>query len=690
MTPKQFMLHYLTSPNPDLAYLRRYWAQPTGIESTVGLLEHLGGFIKRTPTGREAWKDFIQAEAIEILRDEELPRGLYPRGSFQSSTTVVADFFSADARNRQDALLVEHMPFLNNILMGMIPSADLEEETGPSIINPANPIVTGGISSLDEDISGGLTGIDIDVDYVGYEANADRHDARSMHFRRLNNAVRMTACGISEQVHEYLNHIGLSASRWSALSALRSLACKAASDVKAAMKLNDDIPIAPTICIDNIDMEQRVHNVSVGHRSHLFRGTWGYVHVPNKELVGTLVLSDLSLASYHASIEKVKSMTINPSIFLPTPAEEDNDAKVWKAQIARVLHQYIAIPSNPATAIPMSSPVIEQIQAKKPSIHMLKLMDASDNSAEGVGQVFQLILAQSGLSVEEFFGRVQPMDGDLGTVQNFNCLRSQRAPSAYPQDQLNNVLFQLGAAHTLWNIATAIFTHHFGDTNDSKDCGAWQYLQALGFPAEKAIQKKDFSLMIDQMEKIFESMLYYCLRVIMKTERKQVNGEQTVIPTIQWNAIVNECYNRYCTARARKEADARECPKLHNMLVQLHDFSSVVEAKRSMKAGDVGRLMTVWKKWSVMAQSIKKITNYSSYLPRMVVLLTGGLNPSLSKYLRHNLLVTPTGRPDHFVAKDFWLEIQNYRLKYFHNKSGIGTQINRLRDIFSPNILLVR
>jgi hypothetical protein len=162
----------------------------------------------------------------------------------------------------------------------------------------------------------------------------------------------------------------------------------------------------------------------------------------------------------------------------------------------------------------MSSPVIEQIQAKKPSIHMLKLMDASDNSAEGVGQVLQLILAQSGLSVEEFFGRVQPMDGDLGTVQNFNCLRSQRAPSAYPQDQLNNVLFQLGAAHTLWNIATAIFTHHFGDMNDSKDCGAWQYLQALGFPAEKAIQKKDFSLMIDQMEKIFESMLYYCLRFV--------------------------------------------------------------------------------------------------------------------------------------------------------------------------------
>ncbi|PLW08561.1 hypothetical protein PCASD_16739 [Puccinia coronata f. sp. avenae] len=155
----------------------------------------------------------------------------------------------------------------------------------------------------------------------------------------------------------------------------------------------------------------------------------------------------------------------------------------------------LALPKNPATAIPRDPPTVEQITAKKPLIHMLKLMDVSDNSAEGVGQVFELLMGQLGLTVEEFFGRIQPMDGDLGTVQNFNCLRSQRAPSAYPQDQLNNIIFQLGVSHTLWNIASAIFSHHFGNASDSKDCGAWQYLQALGFPAEKAIQKKDFTLM---------------------------------------------------------------------------------------------------------------------------------------------------------------------------------------------------
>jgi hypothetical protein len=47
------------------------------------------------------------------------------------------------------------------------------------------------------------------------------------------------------------------------------------------------------------------------------------------------------------------------------------------------------------------------------------------------------------------------------------------------------------------------------------------------------------------------------------------------------------------------------------------------------------------------------------------------------------------GRNDHFVAKDFWLEIQNYWIKYFYNQCGNGTQIDWLRDVFLLNIMMV-
>jgi hypothetical protein len=117
-------------------------------------------------------------------------------------------------------------------------------------------------------------------------------------------------------------------------------------------------------------------------------------------------------------------MEINPFMFLPTIQEEQSKINVIKSQIARVLN-LLAEPKDKASAYP-TKPCenIEPISHEPPKLHMLKLMDALDNLAKGVRQVFESIMKQTGLSVEKFFGRLQPMDGDLGTVKNFNCLRA--------------------------------------------------------------------------------------------------------------------------------------------------------------------------------------------------------------------------------------------------------------------------
>ncbi|KAI7951806.1 hypothetical protein MJO28_007490 [Puccinia striiformis f. sp. tritici] len=253
---------------------------------------------------------------------------------------------------------------------------------------------------------------------------------------------------------------------------------------------------------------------------------------------------------------------------------------MWLSGRARLLEflNYLAKPANITKATPTEPPPLEQIDHKKPEIHMLKLMDASNNSAQGIGQVFHSLWLQSGLKAEEFFNCLQPMDGDLGTVQNCNCLRAQRTPNTYPQESLNNIVFQLGASHTLWNVASTIFTQHFGDPKVATDGGAWQFLEALGFPSEKVIQKEDYTLMINQMERVTESIIYYGLRVIMKVNCKPRTEEQVKLSTAKWNAIVEECYSTFCTRRARKAAEGLDCPWLYNTLLMLHDFSTVVEA----------------------------------------------------------------------------------------------------------------
>jgi len=205
---------------------------------------------------------------------------------------------------------------------------------------------------------------------------------------QLNNTVRFFACGVSERVQEYLNYIGLASSRSTAISVLKSLAKESAKRIKTAMSLDTKCPIAPTMCIDNIDIEQRVHQSYVGNRSHTFRGTWGYVHMPNQNLLASLDSAELSLDAFRQALQKVSSLQLNMKMFFPTPTKEVVIMKIWKAQIGKVLNDYLAIPIDKLSSISTKPLIVDQISHKAPELYILKLMDVSDNSAEGIGQVF--------------------------------------------------------------------------------------------------------------------------------------------------------------------------------------------------------------------------------------------------------------------------------------------------------------
>ncbi|KAA1112810.1 hypothetical protein PGT21_011485 [Puccinia graminis f. sp. tritici] len=143
---------------------------------------------------------------------------------------------------------------------------------------------------------------------------------------------------------------------------------------------------------------------------------------------------------------------------------------------------------------------------------MLKLMDTSDNSAEGIGQV-------------------------NSSNQLFLNLVSRQKNSSHASN------FQLGASHTLWNIAQNILTAHFGDPTKTNDLGAWHDLHALGIPSDKAVPKKDFDQMINNMEKIHEASIFHCLCVIMGTTQDHVAETPGKIETRKWNQIVEACYD---------------------------------------------------------------------------------------------------------------------------------------------------
>ncbi|PLW49009.1 hypothetical protein PCASD_05114 [Puccinia coronata f. sp. avenae] len=625
MPIKEFVMLFLTGKHIELATRQRFWATSTGYESTLRLVECIRDTFEDSADGQGWWEDFIQSEAIRILvrNNERLSHS--STGHFQSAQSVKPDFFSEAAKvKREEQIVQQEMPFLYSILMGMLQNNDEPPETdvaeSDTCAGPDEPISvptdTFEAQLLERD---GIT-------YVPNSGGRDQVSRRWHHLAaaicaqllfahnrrhnglQLHNAIRFLPCGVSERVNDYLHKLGLTSSRRTAIQALKTLSGHAAEDVKAVMSLERSPELSPFLCIDNLDIQEKVHTVSITDFSMMFHGTWGYVQLPSKALLDSLEKSELNLGAYQQAVKDVSTMQINPSMFLPSHNDKQHYYHVMTSQFAEVMEEYVGFVSDKEGAISTKPPVLEQILPEIPTVFMLELMDESDNSAEGIAQVLESIQRQTGLTPSKFASRVQPMDGDLATIQNFNSLRDLQHPSSYPEHSFDNIIFQLGGAHTLWNIAQAILTEHLGDPSNKINLGVWQSLEALGIPHNKVIQKKDFTLMLHQIEQVHKATLLHCIRVVMKTHKeilvlkpqnkptKMTTAEwnstvgKWTIPTEEWNSIIEECYTKFCSPQARryvakdaakdvskdvskdatkdssKDAAKEKSPRLHNVL----------------------------------------------------------------------------------------------------------------------------
>ncbi|KAH9473211.1 hypothetical protein Pst134EA_000286 [Puccinia striiformis f. sp. tritici] len=476
------------------------------------------------------------------------------------------------------------------------------------------------------------------------------------------------------------------------------------SDLRGLIDLEDNTLPYDSTSKEGSRVERRGHSVSLGAcsmtvhtktietTSRSFHGTWGYLHSADPQLLAQVNDTDLSLDSYKKSIAGYADKIVKPSAFFPTNEQSQHFQAVVKSQISQVLFSCVAKIKDHKT-VPQHPPPIDPIRPHVPDITMLKMMIASDNSSEGIGEVLTGITNQTNETPIEAAGHLQVMEGDLGTYCNLESLRALRRPTTHPDESLGNIFMLLGASHILWNIAQAILLLHFGDSSNCEDLGAWHTMESLGIAADRPITKKTLRLWYQTCKGFMKDLPS---DLIGQTQAQNLDEELPLWDDSRAQTVIDQCYERLFSPKARraaeKEATKKDSPnpKLANLLLRLHDFATVIEADRAMKAGDIGRLLNMWRMWSVMAQGIKGLNKYAIHLPRMLILLTDVLPPGLQKVLQHSMLITPSGRAGHFVGKDFFLEVQNCWLKYVYNNSGIGTNIRRLMDVFSLNISMLR
>ncbi|EFP86096.2 uncharacterized protein PGTG_12052 [Puccinia graminis f. sp. tritici CRL 75-36-700-3] len=706
-TPKSFLQTFLQRKNMKSAVQRRFWGTRIGWPTTLVLLKSIRGVIVKKPSGRQRWEDFILAEATGIVEAQKPPRGAYPKGAYHNTKNLSPYFFSSKSKRQRTEDIKDHMPFLFELLvnkMGHRPGNNQTMKDGNDL------------SDCDSDSAETLSAASEDDHYMfsGKTLNGPKKKSSIDHGQRarmtastmcsmaafvsnrrhnghqLANSISFLACGVTDRVSKFLQYVGLSSSRQTAHNSLHRLSKQA--ERRIATKIGRTPPnlptLAPFLCFDNLDFEQRIHTQSIGHSTHMFHGTWGYVHQINQALLDSVPKADLTLASYKRAMSNISKLEVTPKMFIPKPPEDEHWEFVLKSQIARTILEHIAQPSDSQVSIAIQPPMIDQLPADEPDITMLKLMVASDNSSQGVGEVFEAIVNQSSISMTDFASRLQIIDADLASCTNISSLRTQRVPSRHPEESLSHVLTILGGSHTLWNIAHAIYSKHYGNCSDSRDSGAWRFLQGLGIPCPNVVDKKDFTLMIKNMDKIHTATLVYCIKLVMGTEKENINDQLEQLPSKTINDLIDQTFDRFFSPEAKKASQGSA--KLSNLILRLSDFASVVEGNAAMKAGDVGRLMVVWKRWAVISQGIKKLTQYSVQLPRMILLLNEVLPRGLAHIILHSLLIAPSGRQKHFVAKDQHLEQQNYWLKFFFNHGGRGADIDRLKNVYSVNITLLQ
>ncbi|PLW13822.1 hypothetical protein PCANC_19397 [Puccinia coronata f. sp. avenae] len=607
LTPKSFISAFISSSSSRMAFLRRYWRTSTGWPSTLFLLKSIRDAICNKPLGNDYWESFILEEATHITIAQKPRSGAYPHGAYHNTKDVSESRFSSESKKEQDHILTTRdMPFLFNLILRKLNSQSPEEKKLDEVEEDSNH-TNENIPEPDKDVGEMDPNDDLDASLpfnypkraymvaktvcsmVAYVAN------RRNNGPQLANSVTFLACGVTDQVNTFLQYIGLSSSRKTAHLALNYLSKEAQKKVLTSLSKSLVPTLAPFICVDNLDFEQKIQAKLIDRTNRMFHGTWGYVHHPSQLLIDLVPSADLTLDAYRKAMFKASSLDVHPRMLLPTVKEEVLWELVIKSQIAEALLGYLASQSERLVSIHTKPPAVKPISSKKPDITMLKLMIASDNSAQGAGEVFESITDQSKMSATSFASRLQVVDGDLGTCTNVSTLRNQRIPSRHVEESLENVLTILGGGHTMWNISQAIYSKHVGDTSDTRDSGSWRFLDSLGIPESKMTDKKDFTLMIKNIEKIHKASLIYCIMVVMETEKDPLTK---VLPKLSSEKIkehVDNTYEQFFSPEAKEKAMSHSNPKLSNLMLRLSDFTTNVEGNAAMKSGDIGRVMNMWK-----------------------------------------------------------------------------------------------
>ncbi|KAH9807667.1 hypothetical protein DFH28DRAFT_913790, partial [Melampsora americana] len=338
---------------------------------------------------------------------------------------------------------------------------------------------------------------------------------RCFNGKQLQNSLAFIACGVSERTNDYLHFIGLTSSRETGLKAMDTLGRASEKLIKSRMA--KEYKLYPFMTLDNIDIQTRIHNTRIESTTKMFHGSYGYLHFLPDHLTKDIDPNEATADNLLKCVENSRSKPFEPASMLPDQKDENHWTLVLKSQLAAVLVEYEVTPNSAAHTVCKGSlslvpPPVDQIVMYTPDLMMLKMMNASDNSASGVAEMLEQCQKQTDEDAVEFSKFLRVLEGDMGTCLNFESLVRQRFPAGHADEALANILNMPGLAHTLWNVASKVLSHHWGNSKDTLNTGVHRTAGALGMESDKLPSQQDFNSLMQVIFKSHTATLVFLLR----------------------------------------------------------------------------------------------------------------------------------------------------------------------------------
>ncbi|KAK6966366.1 hypothetical protein R3P38DRAFT_3338003 [Favolaschia claudopus] len=130
----------------------------------------------------------------------------------------------------------------------------------------------------------------------------------------------------------------------------------------------------------------------------------------------------------------------------------------------------------------------------------------------------------------------------------------------------------------------------------------------------------------------------------------------------------------YTTAAYDRACDLQEAqrdPAFENAVLYNRDSLLYLLLVSSIKAGDIGRVVLVFRIWAVMMQTPKTMPKYADAFFETLGRLKS-YDPVLRKFLLHNWLVNLRGIINGFKEVDLLQEHQNFWAKIIYNAKGVN------------------